>query len=267
MLHLKLSFLILLLTFSLVVVSAPPPLPTTGRNMYVPPFSMDTMSGGRMPHSSTPYPPACATPPCEYKVLGCITADVPTKRRQVGDDINDYISGVTHSYQSFRFMLQNASDQIQTVEVLYNIEVRGKYSYEDVPIPQGQIAPVTTGPTKSTITLGPYDSGQINITAICTAPTSGTPGCSILDSSSAGEKASPPHALPFPPPTATSCPSDQQRICIGVTSRVQYLAIHVVEDKGAVLAYLHAWAHRVCGFKDHFLSSPPQIAVNGGRPF
>lgn len=62
------------------------------------------------------------------------------------------------------------------------------------------------------------------------------------------------------------CQGFGEKACIKVTSTL-YLAIHVLEDKGAMTADYTTEYHRCNGWKDKWLSTPARVSFNGGRPF
>jgi hypothetical protein len=216
------------IAFGLLTLSS---VAEAARSVAIPPMRSQTIAGGALGSTT------------------CVSADVPPG---VGN------SGVLKANQQYTINLRNLSNIVQTVTVIIERESQAETQYGMT------AAPELTGPTLKVSSEASYrvvlqpSSGGVGVSSSETVEVSCTkntcwiayPGGSI--GSAVGK--------------APNCNQPEAVVCLAVTSRLN-VRLEVAEDRGAVSGTISVSAHRECGWKDHYVSPPTFLQINGGRAF
>ena len=208
------------------------------RVVQPPPLSFITVHGGS----------GIAANPAQV----CTTADM-----LVASNYN--ASGVDHAQHDINVALKNISSIDQTVEIdllngsLVSSANSGGTTY-GIPQVISPTAPSLAVPTGGYTIWGPTVIPANGSTLVTVGYACSSSSCMIS---------------PINGPIPADCSSfagAAPQVCI-LQSSYTLLKITVLEDRGAMLANITTIAHRGCGNVDHYLTPPPSLAVNGGRPF
>jgi hypothetical protein len=170
--------------------------------------------------------------------------------------------GVRCAYHQFSLHLQNLSPITQTVTVTIH---KGSSVTSKNSNGEKEQSPSVANPNPVT-TSSNYESDPISIPGNGDAlyqfgTTCNHQSCMIFEK--------PSHKVASAGPAMAICDRTStapEQVCLDLNTFMN-VSIKVSEDAGAVLASISTLAHRAFGFTDHFLTPPPAIVINGGRPF